>query len=60
MLLKLISMMEQFSSCIVVALGWGECRSWSWVMVSSGDFDGVDGWWLWGFHKLEVPMGQGR
>lgn len=53
-------MMEQFSSCIVVALGWGECRSWSWVMVSSGDFDGVDGWWLWGFHKLEVPMGQGR
>jgi hypothetical protein len=29
-------------------------------MVGSEDFDGVDGWWLWGFYKLEVPMGQGR
>jgi len=56
----LVLVMERFPSCIVVVLGWGECRSWNWVMVGSRDFDGMDGWCLWGFYKLKVHMGQGR
>jgi hypothetical protein len=35
----LVLVMEGFPSCIVVVLGWGECKSWNWVMVGSRDFD---------------------
>jgi hypothetical protein len=55
---EIVLVMERFPIYIVVALGWGECRSWNWVMVSSKDFDGMDGWCLWGFYKLEVSIGK--